>query len=107
LLTGDLYAFHTARDYQLTRAVEVGRHHYFRNAGADIDHFIVFQAQHGGHGGRLPLTGRLHGPCSFGYQSQAILKRQHLIGYQGRELSQGVARHHVGFKIGQNGRLGN
>ena len=97
-------ALHCAGDHDLTRRVIVGGYdHLVAHGCAGRFHLGIFHADDGGHGTRLGFAGLLHGVGAFGHQAEAVFKRQHLVGHQGRELAQRVAGDHIRLEVLQDG----
>ena len=85
-----------ATDHDLARRIEVGRHHHLAACrfGADVQHQLVFSAEHGGHGADTGRCGFLHQLAAQAHQVRTVMQAQCACGNQGGVLAQAVAGHH-------------
>lgn len=81
LLAGDIDTFYAAADNELAGAIIVSRDNdLVADAGAYFFDFGIVHTEYGSHGGGIELAGTLHGIGTLGYEAQAILEREGLIG---------------------------
>ena len=92
---GALHCLLLARNHYLSVAVVVGRNHQPLRAFANLLHGFVWQAYDGCHDSRHLLAAELHLLGAHGNQPEGIFKVHCTAGYQGGELSQGVASDHI------------